>query len=1033
MAERDVTLRLAVADAERAIRDLKAFGDRGEDALKRLSGASQPASRGLQTVNTAAVAAGRSLTVMQAAVAGLAGGLALYLNPITALGAALTIGVRNSEAAEQSFLRLEGVLRATGQAAGLTAQEISGLANELERSTLQTSEQVNDAAAVLATFRSISGDVFTDALRTATDLSAVFGNSLTGAATQLGKALEDPIRGVSALREVGVSFTRDQQEVIRALVETGEVAEAQRVILQTLEEQVGGAAGAEAGGLTGAFSRARAAAGDFLQSLAEQSGVTGFLTQEYNRLAEALDRLSGADFVGSPLQRQLALAQQELDQARAAAAVAGSGTLTPSGFARGLDGGEEARRVEELTQKVFDLQSAVIQETRARGEARRAAEQQAVAREEDAAIAREQEAAAKAAETAEKARATATAAAAREAEALAAKRRDAITALAVEVDQQQRLREALAQSGTAYAEVARAIEIENELRALGLDLTTQEGRELARLVGIRQDEAEALEQTRAARERLARAEDDRLRRMEDRGFDPAAQSRDMAQRAAEAQRAVEREREAAISRQVAALDGAIDRIGQSVSNIVRDLRLGLVDGAEDFAAALTDALASVPEQLIGTAFTSLFDGVIADFSAALRSSVGPGGELDFSALFGAFNNPLGAATLGAFGGSLAANQFGIGGPFSGLGGGVGAGLGFVAGNALLPGVGGFIGAGIGGLAGTLLGGLFGGGGERDNVGTRIDLATLAVDAGGTPNANTARANQLGQTVAAVITGLRTAGVDFDANGQIRFNVNNTRSDAQVLSGATRQLLERSSASDPILAQVLASTRAQSPEALLADVQFGRLFEQLTDAITPAEVALRELNVQFDEAARKAEQLGLDEQALAEARQRATDELVRTTEEQVRSAADSITSVFAARIDPLRGALDQFAFGPGSALGVEAQLGLARIEFDQLRAQALAGGDVDFNRLASLGTQVVGLARELDASGSIFQQTFADVDSVFRELIAEQTAQQDDLLSAFSALELGQRDQTTALADRLDRLIDSFEALTRQVELQGRVA
>jgi hypothetical protein len=99
-------------------------------------------------------------------------------------------------------------------------------------------------------------------------MATVFGSDLSSSVTQLGKALEDPQQGLNALRRVGISFTQSQRDVIQALIDTGQQAEAQRVILDALERQVGGAGAAEAGGLTGATNRLSDAWGNFLEQLA---------------------------------------------------------------------------------------------------------------------------------------------------------------------------------------------------------------------------------------------------------------------------------------------------------------------------------------------------------------------------------------------------------------------------------------------------------------------------------------------------------------------------------------------------------------------------------------------------------------------------------------------------------------------------------------------------------------------------------------------------------------------------------------------
>jgi phage-related minor tail protein len=162
------------------------------------------------------------------------------------VGAGLVRGVQDAGVAEQACRRLEAVLSATGHAAGLTGRQITDFAEEMERSTLATAEGVQEAAAVLATFRSVSGETFTRTISLAQDMATIFGGSLASSATQLGKALEDPIQGLTALRRVGVSFSGSQRDLIQSLMDTGREAEAQRVILDALEKQIGGAATAEA-------------------------------------------------------------------------------------------------------------------------------------------------------------------------------------------------------------------------------------------------------------------------------------------------------------------------------------------------------------------------------------------------------------------------------------------------------------------------------------------------------------------------------------------------------------------------------------------------------------------------------------------------------------------------------------------------------------------------------------------------------------------------------------------------------------------
>lgn len=140
--------------------------------------------------------------------------------------------------------QLATVIESTGSAAGVTADEMRELASRLQDVTNFGDEAIITAVALLTTFTNIGGDVLPTATETVLDMSQALGKSLKESATQLGKALQDPIAGISALADSGVNFTGEQKEVIRSLVETGKVAEAQALILAELSIEFGGQAAA---------------------------------------------------------------------------------------------------------------------------------------------------------------------------------------------------------------------------------------------------------------------------------------------------------------------------------------------------------------------------------------------------------------------------------------------------------------------------------------------------------------------------------------------------------------------------------------------------------------------------------------------------------------------------------------------------------------------------------------------------------------------------------------------------------------------
>jgi hypothetical protein len=98
----------------------------------------------------------------------------------------------------------------------------------------------------LAKSANVVGGAFDRANMAALDMAAAGFGSAEGNAVQLGKALENPIKGIAALAKSGVTFTEQEKEKIRTLVESNKLLDAQDMILKAIEKQVGGTAEATA-------------------------------------------------------------------------------------------------------------------------------------------------------------------------------------------------------------------------------------------------------------------------------------------------------------------------------------------------------------------------------------------------------------------------------------------------------------------------------------------------------------------------------------------------------------------------------------------------------------------------------------------------------------------------------------------------------------------------------------------------------------------------------------------------------------------
>ena len=160
----------------------------------------------------------------------------------------------STQAASESadiHAQLEAVLASTGNAAGVSAKQADDLATSLSQVTKFEDDTILSGENMLLTFTNIGKNVFPNATETMLDMSQALGQDLQSSAIQLGKALNDPVKGVTALQRVGVTFTDSQKDMIASLVKAGKTEEAQKVILAELNKEFGNSAKAAGATLSG--------------------------------------------------------------------------------------------------------------------------------------------------------------------------------------------------------------------------------------------------------------------------------------------------------------------------------------------------------------------------------------------------------------------------------------------------------------------------------------------------------------------------------------------------------------------------------------------------------------------------------------------------------------------------------------------------------------------------------------------------------------------------------------------------------------
>ena len=177
------------------------------------------------------------------------------LLPTAALGAVafkFAKAGENAATANARILQINKSMGLFGESTQIVSDRLVKLAEKTALNTGVDQNAIKLTQAKLLTFRELAktagivGGAFDRATAAAVDMaSAGFGEASSNA-TQLGKALNDPIKGITALTRSGITFTAEEKKLIATLVQSGQTLQAQEMILKAIEMQVGGTAEATA-------------------------------------------------------------------------------------------------------------------------------------------------------------------------------------------------------------------------------------------------------------------------------------------------------------------------------------------------------------------------------------------------------------------------------------------------------------------------------------------------------------------------------------------------------------------------------------------------------------------------------------------------------------------------------------------------------------------------------------------------------------------------------------------------------------------
>lgn len=240
---------------------ISSFDSKGIDKaikdFKKLQGSGERGAFSLMGITKAANTAGKNFAKFGAIGAGLAG----------VIGGSL---VKAAYESQKVMKQTDAIIKATGGAAGLTGDQVGKLSQKLSLQAGVDDELIQKSLNLLLTFKKVhneagvGNDIFNRTAQAVLDMGNVFG-STDRAAIQLGKALSDPIKGITALKKSGIDFTEQQKQQIKVLVDSGKLLDAQKMILAEVESQVGGTAKATATG----FDRMKVAIDNVQENLGD--------------------------------------------------------------------------------------------------------------------------------------------------------------------------------------------------------------------------------------------------------------------------------------------------------------------------------------------------------------------------------------------------------------------------------------------------------------------------------------------------------------------------------------------------------------------------------------------------------------------------------------------------------------------------------------------------------------------------------------------------------------------------------------------
>lgn len=198
---------------------------------------------------------------------GSIGKMAAFGAGMFSVSRAFSFAVSEISESQLAAQQLNAVLESTGGIAGVTASQVNNLGTQLASMSNFSDDAIISASSLMLTFTNVSSNVFPRAMQSVVDLATAMNTDLKSAVIQIGKALNDPVRGMTALSKAGIQFNDSQREMISNAIANKDILSAQQIILEELAKQMGGSAAAAANTFTGSVQDLMDALGNLAEEL----------------------------------------------------------------------------------------------------------------------------------------------------------------------------------------------------------------------------------------------------------------------------------------------------------------------------------------------------------------------------------------------------------------------------------------------------------------------------------------------------------------------------------------------------------------------------------------------------------------------------------------------------------------------------------------------------------------------------------------------------------------------------------------------